>query len=80
MKKVNENWILNMSQRADAIKDPTAQDRRPIDQTISFRPAAQALIKILVGRSIPYEVHNLGCGVVRITTNTTICPCCNKPL
>ena len=52
----------------------------PIDVTTAFRQATQWLVITLSRCGIPYKLHNLGCGVTRITTDTTICPCCKRPL
>lgn len=49
-----------------------------IDETITFLPAAKWLVSELTKRGIGFKVHNLPCGVKRITTETDRCPCCNR--
>ena len=51
-----------------------------IDEILSFNKAKQYLITELTKRGIPFKVHSMGCGVSRITTDTTTCPCCHKTL
>lgn len=55
-------------------------ERKPIDLTSTHNLPIQWLIVRLANASIPYKVYNLGAGVKRITTDTTTCPCCKKPL
>lgn len=51
-----------------------------IDETQSFLPGIQWLIRELVKRGKPYRMWNLGAGVRRITTDTDSCPCCKRQL
>ena len=69
---VNPTWKRDLKEKMDRGHDITL--------TVSYRVAAQWLIKTLADKGIPYAVKQLGCGVVAITTETDKCPCCKKTL
>ena len=71
-KVVNKAWKNDM--------ESLIFQHQPIDVTISFRPALQWLVIKLSNIGVGFKLHNLGAGVTRITTDTTICPCCKKLL
>jgi hypothetical protein len=71
-KIVNEQW------KAD-LRSALLQNQ-PIDVTSAFRAAIQWLVVQLSNNGKPYKLHNLGAGVIRITTETTKCPCCGKTI
>lgn len=72
IKHISTTW-------ADAIiKDLNAG--LALDITSSEPIVHKFLIQALAKRNRAYAVHNLGCGVKRITTETTTCPCCKRPL
>lgn len=70
--QVNPTWIKKI--------ESLLAENQFIDETISFSKAAKWLIYILSSRNISFKSYSLGSGVVRITTNVNICPCCKKPL
>ena len=72
MKTVNPKWLK-------AIKEKYAETRS-VDVTEVYLPAVQELIKWLSEKNIDYRVYNVGAGVRRVTTQTTICPCCMRKL
>ena len=47
-----------------------------IDMTLSSALSKRHLICALSQAGLPFRVYQLGCGVARITTDTTRCPCC----
>lgn len=72
MKILSEKWANE--RREDVVAN------RKIDVTTEFNLAKQFLVKLLTNHGTPFKVYNLGCGVVRITTDTDTCPCCGKAL
>jgi len=68
MQRINQKW-------AEAIREKLAM-RAHLDVSLSFRPAAKWLVLELTEKDIPFKVYQLGLGVVRITTETNVCPCC----
>ena len=72
MKVISRKW------EAQVIAD--LRDRKPIDVTTGEPIVKKFLVSLLTCRNIPFKVHNMGCGVSRITTDTDTCPCCGKPL
>jgi hypothetical protein len=54
------------------------RDGRPdIDVSVPNTQATQWLVWELARRRIAFKVIQLGAGVKRVTTNTTVCPKCN---
>lgn len=76
MKQLHPKWVENVSVAIDTAK----RDGTTFARTLSEPLAKKALVTMLTNRGIPFTVHNMGCGVVRITTDTATCPCCGKPL
>jgi len=70
--RLNLQWIARVN---DLILSSN-----PIDEVTGFMPAKQWLITQLTKAKRPFKLYQLGSGVVRITTNTDACPCCNRKL
>lgn len=51
-----------------------------VDETLADALPTVWLILRLTEKNIPFRVFSVGAGVRRITTDTTTCPCCKKPL
>jgi hypothetical protein len=75
--KVNPNWQKKMQ---DIMGQLGTIDSIPLDETISYTPAAKWLVQVLATRGIAYKILKMGLGVNRITTKTDTCPCCKKKL
>ena len=45
-----------------------------VDETVSFVPAKQALVRLLATQGLSYRIIDLGAGVSRITTDDTVMP------
>jgi hypothetical protein len=74
--RLNSAWV---EKQREAITDARAKDR--VYEIIeSFPKAKTFLITELLTRNIPFVVYSLGSGVIRITTDTTTCPCCKRKL
>lgn len=71
-KIVNPKWAEEQRQLISA--------GQPIDVTTAEGVVARWLIVRLTAANRPYAVHSLGAGVRRITTETTLCPCCKQKL
>jgi hypothetical protein len=74
--RLNSVWIDKQREAITA-----ARANNSIYEIIeSFPKAKTFLITELSTRNIPFVVYSLGSGVVRITTDTTTCPCCKRKL
>lgn len=71
-KRLNPAWTTRMHALIDG--------KKPVDETMASTLAKQFLIKALAEAGRPYKIHQLGCGVVRITTEVDTCPCCRQKL
>lgn len=69
-KIVSERWKSEMESKIFQHSE--------IDVTTEFKSAIQWLVVKLSKLGIGFKLYNLGAGVTRITTDTTICPCCKK--
>jgi hypothetical protein len=72
--KLNPKWT---EARRDEIAVYIRDGQPAIDVTNSCNMAIQWLICQLADKNISYKVIQLGAGVKRVTTNTTVCPKCN---
>jgi len=72
MKKLNAVWQKNMVEKI--------HNKEQIEHTTNYNLSIQWLIIKLDANKIPYKLYNLGAGVKKITTNTSICPCCLKEI
>ncbi len=70
--KINPSW-------QNEIMSSILQNKK-IDSTITFTAAAKWLVAILAKHGVPFKIHKLGLGVVRITTDCDTCPCCGKKI
>jgi O-phosphoseryl-tRNA(Cys) synthetase len=70
--RINPKWAANI--------ESMILQSKTIDETLTFRAAAQWLIATLSRYGLPYKVYQLGCGVVRVTMTTDTCPCCKRKL
>lgn len=72
--ELNPKWT-------DAKKEEIAVYKRngqpAIDVTTTCNTAIQWLICQLTAHNIPFKLIQLGAGVKRVTTDTTVCPKCN---
>ena len=71
---INQIWIAKVKEEIEEVKTGT---RKHIEMTLSYAPAKKFLICRFVEAGLPFRVHNLGCGVCKITTQTDICPKCH---
>lgn len=71
-RQFNPKWVDKIKGELDA--------GEAIDETQTWLPCIQWLIKELSTRGRPYNLYNLGAGVKRIVTDTDICPCCKRKL
>lgn len=53
---------------------------KPYELTTSIATAKKWTILRLAALGKPFKVYQLGCGVVKITTDTETCPCCKRKL
>ena len=53
---------------------------KPLDFTSPHNLLIQWFVLRLSKRDRPFKLYQLGAGVKRITTETTTCPCCKRPL
>jgi hypothetical protein len=72
--KLNPAW---KAEREAEIQTYLRDGFQKIDVTSSCNMAIQWLICQLVAHNIPFKVIQLGAGVKRVTTDTTVCPKCN---
>lgn len=72
MKVLNPKWIESMQAKVGS--------EAGVNEVLTTPLAIKWLIATLARANRPYRVENLGAGVKRITTNTTTCPCCRRPL
>jgi len=47
------------------------------ERVLRFNRATQWLVEYLTVKGVAFKVINLGAGVKRITTDTSVCPKCN---
>lgn len=78
MLRLNPTWKNEVQDKLKAYQTaPANGHERPIlTWTVTFNKAAQYLVIKLTEAEIPFRVLNLGVGVKKITTDTTICPKC----
>ena len=72
--KLNPKWT---EARRDEIAVYIRDGQPAIDVTSPCNTAIQWLICRLADKNISFKIIQLGAGVKRVTTNTTICPKCN---
>ena len=73
MTKLNPMW---QEDTIDKLNDAIINER-VFQVTVSHTKAANWLINHLDQHAIPFTVCNLGAGVRKITTDTSICPKCH---
>lgn len=72
MKVLNPKWVEKMRTQLG--------QESGVNEVLTTPLAIKWLIAELARANRPYRVEELGAGVKRITTNTTTCPCCRRPL
>lgn len=67
-KQLNPSWMSEMKSKI--------YQQGKVDEVLHYRPAVQWLMTYLAKLKIPFKVINLGVGVYKVTTDTTVCPKC----
>ena len=72
--RVNPEWIKTVKAELDELK--RLDEIQNFNKVLSYNPSIQWLITYLTSINLSFKVINLGAGVKRITTDTSICPKC----
>lgn len=77
-KILNPRWIAEMESKIFQYKEMESKifQREEIEEILHYRPAVQWLMTKLTKIGVPFKVINLGVGVYKVTTDTTVCPKC----
>ena len=70
--RLTEAWTRDAQAKIDG--------GQPIDYTSVHNIGIQWLVVRLSKAGRAYKIYQLGAGVKRLTTDTTVCPCCKKPI